>query len=262
MAPAPSLQDQVDALDAGVGILVMDGWILVEVLGGDAEPWLNDLVTANVAFLPIGGSGRSLLLGPTGRIRADLLVFRPPGGFLLLQSPEQPWPIDELLEPYVLSSDVSLRRSEATPAVRPARSGAWTVSLLRSEGLPVSPEAFESWRIRSRLPRFPVDVDEDSLPAEAGLDEAPIVDRDKGCYLGQESVAKVRNLGHPTRVVVGVEASDPLKAGQEVIGGTRPVGVLTSVDVPGGRRVAMARIRWEARDIALTTGDGASLVRR
>jgi len=59
-----------------------------------------------------------------------------------------------------------------------------------------------------------------------------------------------------------VEASDPLKAGQEVIGGTRPVGVLTSVDVPGGRRVAMARIRWEARDIALTTGDGASLVRR
>jgi folate-binding protein YgfZ len=263
MAPAPSLQDQVDALDGGVGALDLDGWVLVDVLGSDAEAWLNDLVTANVAALPGDGSVRSLLLGPTGRIRADLVVHRVPGGFLLLQSPGQPRPIEGLLEPYVLSSDVSLRRSAATPpALRPAGSGAWTVSPPGSDGVPVSPEAFESWRIRSGLPRFPVDLDEDSLPAEAGLDEAPIVDREKGCYLGQESVAKVRNRGHPTRVVVGVEASEPLTAGQEVVGGAGPVGMLTSVDTLGGRRLALARIRWEARDMALATGDGASLVRR
>ena len=262
MAPAPGLQDQVNALDGGVGVLDLDGWILVDVLGSDAEAWLNDLITANVSSLPGDGSVRSLLLGPTGRIRADLVVHRVPGGFLLLQSPGQPRPIDELLERYILSSDVSLRRSEAVPAVRPAGSGAWTVSSQRSDGVPVSPEAFESWRIRSRLPRFPVDLDEDSLPAEAGLDVAPIVDRDKGCYLGQESVAKIRNLGHPTRVVVGVEGSETLAEGQEVVGGAGPVGMLTSVDVLGGQRVALARIRWEARDTVLATGDGTSLVRR
>jgi folate-binding protein YgfZ len=262
MAPAPSLQDQVDALDGGVGALDLDGWVLVDVLGSDAEAWLNDLVTANVAALPGDGSVRSLLLGPTGRIRADLVVHRVPGGFLLLQSPGQPRPIEGS---WSRTSSPRTSRSAAQRRHHRPSTGwvrAWTVSPPGSDGVPVSPEAFESWRIGSGLPRFPVDLDEDSLPAEAGLDEAPIVDREKGCYLGQESVAKVRNRGHPTRVVVGVEASEPLTAGQEVVGGAGPVGMLTSVDTLGGRRLALARIRWEARDMALATGDGASLVRR
>jgi len=262
VARAPSLEEQVDALDRGVGVLDLDGWTLVDVLGSDAEAWLNDLVTANVATLPIGGSVRSLLLGATGRIRADVVVHRLPNGFLLLQAPGQPRPIAELLDAYVLSSDVGLGPSGSTPAVRPARAGPWTVSSQQAGGVPVSSEAFESWRIRARLPRFPVDLDEDSLPAEAGLDEAPVVDRHKGCYLGQESVAKVRNLGHPTRVVAGVEAREPVAAGQEVFSDAGPVGLLTSVDLPGGGRVGLARIRWEARDAALTTGADVPLVRR
>ena len=262
MARAPSLEEQVDALDRGVGVLDLDGWTLVDVLGNDAEAWLNDLVNANVATLPIGGSVRSLLLGPTGRIRADVVVHRLPNGFLLLQAPGQPRPIAELLDAYVLSSDVELGPCGSTPAVRPVRVGPWTVSSQPADGVPVNPEAFESWRIRSSLARFPVDLDEDSLPAEAGLDQAPVVDRDKGCYLGQESVAKVRNLGHPTRVVAGVEAREPVTAGQELFGDAGPVGLLTSVDLLGGGRLGLARIRWEARDVALTTGADVPLVHR
>ena len=262
MAREPSLKEQVDALDRSIGVLDLQGWTLVEVLGSDAETWLNDLVTANVATLPVGEAVRSLLLGPTGRIRADLLIHRSALAFLLLQSPGQPRRIDDLLAPYVLSSDVVLAPSSWTPAIRPARSGPWVAPPGAPDGVPVGADAFESWRIRCGIPRFPVDLDEASLPAEAGLDEAPVVDRDKGCYLGQESVAKVRNLGHPARLVVAVEAPESVTQGQEVTDQKGPVGRLTSVDALGGGTAALARIRWEARDAALSTAAGVPLTRR
>jgi len=261
--PAPSLEEQVDALHRGVGVLDLAGWHLVRVSGGDAERWMNDLVTANVAALPAEGSVRSLLLGPTGRIRADLHVHRREDDFVLLQSPGQPKTIDELLEPYILSSDVALERTAAPLAVLPRPGPDWVVALHPTEGVvPVGPVAFESWRITLAIARFPTDLDEDSLPAEAGLDEAPVVDRSKGCYLGQESVAKVRNLGHPTRLVVALEAAEPVATGGVVIADAGPVGVLTSVDPGGGGRLAIARIRWEARHAALVTDDGVPLARR
>ena len=263
MPLAPTLEEQVDALYRGVGVLDLAGWHLVRVRGDDAERWLNDLVTANVAALPAGGSVRSLLLGPTGRIRADLLVHRCDEGFVLLQPSGQPRAIDELLEPYVLSSDVGLERMEATLAVLPTPGPDWTVSVRPPGGaFAVGPAALESWRIRVAIARFPTDLDEDSLPAEAGLDEAPVVDRSKGCYLGQESVAKVRNLGHPARLVVALEAAEPMAAGRAVIADAGPVGVLTSVDTGGEGRLAIARIRWEARDAALASDDGVPLARR
>lgn len=261
--PIASNLDQLDALHRGVGVLDLGGWRLVRVLGGDAERWLNDLVTANVAALAPAGSVRSLLLGPTGRIRADLLVHRRAGDVVLLQSPGQPSPIDGLLEPYVLSSDVRIERFEGSLAVVPMTGTVWTVSPDPPAGaVIVGPAAFESWRIALGLARFPTDLDQDSLPAEAGLDEMPVVDRSKGCYLGQESVAKVRNLGHPARLVVALEAARPVTAGRSVIAGPGAVGVLTSVDTEGDGRLAIARIRWDAKDAALSTDDGIPLHRR
>jgi folate-binding protein YgfZ len=262
---APDLAQQLDALDRGVGVLDLEGWRIVRAVGGDAEPWLNDLVTADVAALPAGGSVRCLLLGPTGRIRADLLVHRRQSDLdlVLLQPPGQPSPIDALLEPYVLSADVAMRGVEGGLAVLPAPGTGWAVAAEPPPGaVPVGAAAFETWRIEHGIPRFPIDLDEDSLPAEAGLDEAPVVDRDKGCYLGQESVAKVRNLGHPARVVVAVWAERPVSVGRPVLAGSGAVGVLTSVDPAGDGRNAIARIRWDARDSSLATEDGVALVRR
>jgi folate-binding protein YgfZ len=106
--------------------------------------------------------------------------------------------------------------------------------------------------------RFPADLDGDSLPAEAGWDAAPTTDRAKGCFLGQEAVAKVANLGHPARIVVPVTAPLVLAAGEPVVAGGREVGVVTSADGPLG----IARIRWDARDEPLVTGSGIPLERR
>jgi folate-binding protein YgfZ len=250
---------QLRALEEGRGAIGLQGFRAVRVDGPDAERFLQDLLTADVAGLAPGEATRSLLLGPTGRIRADLHVFREPDGFVLLQSRDQPTFVADLLEPYVLSAQVRIQEVPAPPLVAVPAPQGWRFAPEDAPNLvPVSPEAAESWRIRLGLARFPVDVDPDSLPAEAGLDDGRVVDRAKGCYLGQESVARVRNLGHPTRVVLALRARAPVRAGETVLGDGAPVGVVTSVDPLDGT-VLLARVRWEAREEPLATAAGVEL---
>ncbi|HET9249040.1 MAG TPA: tRNA-modifying protein YgfZ, partial [Actinomycetota bacterium] len=147
--------------------------------------------------------------------------------------------------------------------VTPRPGPQWGATWDGGEGTPVlvAADALEVWRIRHGIARFPVDLDADSLPAEAGLDREPVIDRTKGCYLGQESVARVRNLGHPPRVVVAVHAEGPVAASAPVRSGGSEVGSVTSVE-PGGGGAAFVRIRWDARDSELTADGGVRLRRR
>lgn len=261
--------------------------LLVE--GDDARSWLNDLLTARLADLKDGHTRRSLLLSPTGHIRADVHVVATPDGFLLLQDPAQPRAIGELLAPYVLSSAVTLtdRTAElilfAVPgaaAPRPGFAGsrpsvlgegqdlvtmpagaARIESMMMSGGLtPVGGAALEVWRIRRGVARFPDDLTEASVPAEAGLDA--LIDATKGCFLGQESVAKIRNLGHPARVVRALHAGAEILAGADVLAGDAVVGRITSAaPASGGGTASLARVSWAAAEAPLTTTDGISLER-
>lgn len=256
-----TVRDQIEALEAGRGVLDLHGWVATRVHGADATGWLNDLVTAAVDALPPGETVRSLLLGPTGRIRADFQVAPSDGGFLLLQGPGQPEPVAGLLDPYVLSSDVDLMPSGFEGlALLPRPGPRWAIGDEVADEIRVGEEAFGAWRVRHAIPAFPTDLDGDSLPAEAGLDEEPVIDRAKGCYLGQESVARIRNLGHPPRLVVAVEAEGSVHIGDRVFSTGSEVGAVTSADALG--TAAIARIRWDARDSDLTTGDGTGLRRR
>ena len=98
--------------------------------GADAVSWLHDLLTADVAGLEPGRSGRSLLLTPTGRIRADVQVLRRDDDVVLVQSPEQPDHIGLLLSPYILSSDVLLEdATDLAGSVRDPGRGASVVGL-------------------------------------------------------------------------------------------------------------------------------------
>jgi hypothetical protein len=284
---ALSLQKEVEALDEGRAYAELEQVALALVSGSDARAWLNDLVTTDVQTLDRFQSRPSLLLGPTGRIRASFHVLAlGDRDFALAQPVDQPEPILNALAPYVLSSDVALTPSRlrlfAVPggAVPPARFGnAYRPSILgggydllvlsdeeafedlrrdlASEGLlPAGPEVVEARRIRRGEAAFPRDLETDSLPAEAGLDVAPVTDRAKGCFLGQEAVAKVANLGHPTRIVFPVEAAAPIHEGETVrTGSGADVGLVTSaVD-----RLGIVRVRWDARDADLATSSGTLL---
>jgi folate-binding protein YgfZ len=254
------LERAIGALDEGRAYLPLDGFRAVEVEGHDASSWLQDLVTADVEALVPGDAVRSLLLGPTGHIRADLHVVREADAFVLLQALDQPAPIDGLLAPYVLSSDVVLREPPTHGLVAVPGVEVWRFRTGAGAGLePVSPSAVETWRIRRGIARFPVDLDEGSLPSEAGLDDGIVIDRAKGCFLGQESVARVRNLGHPARVVLALRAEGPARPGDAVLADGSEAGVVTSAETPDAPGAVLARVRWPSRGADLGTSAGVAL---
>jgi folate-binding protein YgfZ len=259
---------RVDGADEGARALrerrayVRPSARVVAVTGADSEGWLQDLVTAGVAGLPSDASVRSLILSPTGRIRADVHVVRTRDGFLLLQPLDQPEAVDAVLAPYVLSSQVWIAPARTAPVLVPDDAW-WRASLEPPAGATqVDGDAAERWRVESGLPAFPVDLDQESLPAEAGLDVPPVTDTTKGCFLGQESVARVRNLGHPTRVVTAFESDAPTAAGDPVVTAEGVVGAVTSAAVGRRGTAVIARVRWDARDAGLRTASGAALRRR
>jgi folate-binding protein YgfZ len=127
----------------------------------------------------------------------------------------------------------------------------------------VPEEAVMAWMIRRGIPTFGIDLDERSLPAEAGLEETT-VDFTKGCFLGQESVAKLRNFGHPPRVILALVADGPVAPGEALSADGAEVGLVTSVvhDRAGGPVRALGHVRWEARERSFVTPGGVRLVRR
>ena len=88
MPPLTAPADELAALAQGRAALDLSGYRAVQVTGADARRWLHDLVTTDVASLRPGQARRSLLLDPTGHIRADLQVACADEGFWLFQEPE------------------------------------------------------------------------------------------------------------------------------------------------------------------------------
>jgi tRNA-modifying protein YgfZ len=277
---------QLEALETGNAFAELLGWRVITVRGGEATAWLHDLIAADVEGLSAGQSRRSLLLSPTGRIRADLHIARLDGSFLLLQEEGQPEAVDAILAPYVLSSDVELEdRSErsvivavlggiaagdggdglvlAPSVLGPGHDvivspGEPVVRLrdrLRERGVvEVTPQYLETWRIRRGTVRMGSDFGPEALPAEAGLEDT--IDLTKGCFLGQESVAKVRNLGHPPWVLRLVRSQAPLAPGDPVLANGVTVGEVTSAAADDAGTDAIVRVRWAAVSGPLSTGTG------
>jgi folate-binding protein YgfZ len=284
--PMITIAEAIDALRAGQAFADLTRWRKVMVTGSEAGSWLNDLLSADLADLGPGRAHRSLLLSPKGRIRADVTVAGIDGGFLLVQDPGQPGPIDRLLTPYVLSSDVALHDQagaltllafpgsepplvEGGQVLRPSCLGPGADLVVPSTSgdaarravaglVEAGPDALEAWRIQRGAARFGVDLREESLPQEADLDDA--VAYEKGCFLGQEAMAKVRNLGHPPFRVLAVRATSPVAGGEPVLADGTEVGEVTSAaDLPGEPTAGIVRVRWAARGSALRTAAGVTL---
>ena len=221
------------------------------VSGSDATAWLNDLVSASVDGTEVR---RSLLLTPTGRIRAEFHVARFDGGRVLVQDPVQPRPIDELLAPYVLSSDVDLEPVADMRLFAVPHRDELGIAFGKPDG---DPGDYEEWRIRRGIPRFGVDLDEESLPQEAGWET--LIDFTKGCFMGQEAMARIQNFGgHPTRVIRALRAERVLTPGDRVVGRDGDVGLVTSVSGP----YVIARVSWAAREETIATESGVQLLDR
>ena len=119
-------------------------------------------------------------------------------------------------------------------------------ALLAAGATPVSEAAAEILRVETGRPRYGVDVDDATIPQEAGLN-ARAVSFTKGCYVGQETVARLFYRGKPNRHLRGLRLSEPVAAGAELRLGERVVGKLTSSLVsPTHGPIALALVRREA----------------
>ena len=145
--------------------------------------------------------------------------------------------------------------AEATARVRQA--------LLAAGAEAVQEGAFECLRVERGRPRYGIDIDNTTIPQEAGLN-ARLVNFDKGCYVGQETVARLHYKGKPNRHLRGLGLSDPAPAGSELRLGEKVVGHLGTVAVsPGRGPIALALVRREAQpgaELSVAGGEASARV--
>ena len=124
-------------------------------------------------------------------------------------------------------------------------------------GEPVSEEAAEIVRVEAGRPRFSREMGSATIPEEAGINDRA-VSFTKGCYIGQETVARLHYKGKPNRHLRGLRLEAPAAAGDAIALGDREVGsVGTAVLSPAHGPIALAIVRREAEAGAkVAVGDG------
>jgi folate-binding protein YgfZ len=130
-------------------------------------------------------------------------------------------------------------------------------ALIAAGAVPAGEDAAEVRRVETGRPRYGVDLDDTVIPQEAGLNERA-VSFEKGCYVGQETVARLYFKGRPNRHLRGLRLTGPAESGTPLRLGEREVGRLASVvESPRHGPIALALVRREAAPgDTLAVGDG------
>jgi tRNA-modifying protein YgfZ len=230
----------------------------IGVAGFDAADFLERMLSNEVASLEPGREARpALLLTPKSRIVAPLRIVRlGPDAFLLITEGELAEAVASTLlrarfaakcqiavEPYHGFLHLGHDPGEGI-ANRDYGVEAWET--WGEEGRDAAdPAELEALRIEAGTPAWGKELDETVLPAEAGLDETH-VSFTKGCYPGQEPIARLHYRGHPNRRLRVLEAADATP-GDEILHEGKTVGRVTSA-VPGR---ALGYVRREVPDVAV-----------
>jgi tRNA-modifying protein YgfZ len=228
----------------------------VGVRGPDAASYLQAVVTNDVDALGPGEACEALLLTPKARVVAPMTVLRRAADdFLLLTEPGLGEPLRAALTRTRFAAKCAIELEEHTSAIVlgdaegiPTRDyGVEAVEVLDSSLEPtVGGEELELLRIRARTPRYGREIDDRVLPAEAGLD-ARAIDFAKGCYVGQEPVARQHYRGRVNRSLRVLRLSGTELPGYdaELSHGGKVVGRVTSAVRDGDSVLALAYVRAE-----------------
>jgi folate-binding protein YgfZ len=228
------------------------------VAGVDAADYLQRMVSNDVEALEVGDACDALLLTAKARVIAPLrVVRRADDDFLVSTEPE----LGETVR-----RELVRMRFAAKAEIEPEEHVAWFVlgegEVLDEQpaGEEASDEDFERWRIESGIPRWRAEIDDKILPAEAGLDETHI-SFTKGCYPGQEPIARQRYRGKVNRRLRVLDVEGGPAPGTELLFEGKKVGRITSV-VPG---LALAFVRTEVQpdaELHFAANAGSARVRR
>jgi folate-binding protein YgfZ len=227
----------------------------VRVSGPDAADYLQRMVSNDVEALAPGESCDALLLTAKARVIAPLRVLRRASDdFLVLTEPELGERVRaELLRMrFAAKAEIEAEQHESWLIL-----GGNEVVDDRPPGDEVGEEEFERWRIEAGIPRWGREIDESILPAEAGLDETHI-SFTKGCYPGQEPIARQRYRGKVNRRLRVLETEGDLEPGAELLYEGKKVGRVTSV----APSIALGFVRVEVpEDARLVASAGHAKVR-
>jgi tRNA-modifying protein YgfZ len=277
-APTIELDGQYRQLREECGLVERPDRGLLVVGGPDAAEYLQGQLTNDTESIEAGDWVYAALLDRKGRMQADMRVLRPGDGpeLWLDLEPEGLAAANRHLQTYKIGREVEVRdESEghtllsligprATEIARAVESVALRTgegvdlivpvaerdqvreALLAAGAVEVAPEAAEILRIESGRPRFGAEMGIETMPAEAGIVEQA-VSFTKGCYIGQETVARLHYKGKPNRHLRGLRLSAPAEPGQSLRLGEKEVGTLGSAAVsPVLGPVGLAILRREA----------------
>ena len=248
----------------------------VRVEGPQAADYLNRMVSNDVLALEEGDACDALLLTAKGRVIAVLRVLRRgPEDFLLMTEPG----LGDVVRSELLRTRFAARcaiESEehtatvvlgagATPppaavAIPTADYGVPGWEVLDVDLEPTAgPDELERLRIEAGTPLAGRDLDERVLPAEAGLTDRA-VSFSKGCYPGQEPVARLHYRGHANRAlrVLQIESTELPERDAEIVHEGKRVGRVTSAARADDGVVALGYVRIEVPETAVLGVDGAA----
>lgn len=251
---------------------------VVEVRGRDASSYLQGQISQDIDSITAGESAWSLILAPTGRLTAWFRLHRIADDQFYIDV-EAGWaaPLVERLERFKLRTAVDLSildgwrmlslRTETADVEPEGNDPAQTVpvqaaltatfrwpgfagsdhldlGLVVPNGIEIDDSAFEEARIRAAVPRLGVDIGEHTIPAEGGTNLIEgSVSFTKGCYTGQELVARIDSRGgnvpRPLRLLIAEEALEP---GGVVTFDGRESGVVTSAAANVGLAAVMRKV--------------------
>ncbi|MDI5963648.1 folate-binding protein [Streptomyces sp. SL13] len=248
------------ALAAGDGVVDLSHRGVITVTGSDRLSWLHLLLTQHVSDLPPGRATEALVLSAHGHIEHALYLVDDGTTTWIHVEPGTQGGLLAYLESMKFYYRVEVADATGTHAVvhLPAGSIAEVpagstvretaagrdvflprerlADVFAAAGRPIGVLALEALRIEAHRPRFGLETDHRTIPHELGWLESA-VHLDKGCYRGQETVARVRNLGRPPRRLVflhldGSDVSLPGHGTPVRLAGdgpdSRPAGTVTS----------------------------------
>lgn len=277
-APTVEIDAQYRQLREECGLVEWPDRGLLIVSGPDAADYLQGQLTNDTEAIGPGEWIYAALLDRKGHMQADMRVLRPgdgpdlwldlePEGLAAASRHLQMYKIGREVEvadagdQYVLLSLIGPRATEIARAfeatslrteqgvdliVPTAERDGVREALTGAGAVEVSPEAAEIVRIEAGRPRFGAEMGTETMPAEASIVEQA-VSFTKGCYIGQETVARLHYKGKPNRHLRGLRFSAPARAGESLVLGEKEVGAVGSAALsPAFGPIGLAILRREA----------------
>jgi tRNA-modifying protein YgfZ len=257
----------------------------LRVSGPQSGWFLDQLLTQSFEDMEVGEARDAALITVHGRMTGYMEAVRTPDAFLLHLEPALRATVLSTLERYILSTQVEIEdvgdelglvlliedrwrevpvavellARQATPSLGVEAGYLWVLrgvvpslldSLERAGGRAVTEDELEAIRISNGVARWGRDMDEKTFPQEARVDERA-VHYDKGCYLGQEAMAKIHFRGKVNRRLARLRAAGPMREGGNVVLDGTTIGKITSA----WNGSALAMIRHSVEDGTEVTVD-------